>query len=82
MHNIIVEGRKNLNISGVKDCKSFEENIVVLLTELGELTIKGEGLKMDSFSTETGDIKINGTVFALGYTNENKPKSIMGRIFK
>ena len=82
MHNIILEGRKTLNLSGVKDCKSFEENLVVLLTEQGELTIKGEGFQMESFSVETGDIKIIGTVFALGYTNENKPKGLIKRILK
>ncbi len=82
MHNIIMEGRKSLNISGVLDCKSFEDNLVVLQTELGELTLKGEELQMESFSVETGDFKMQGTIFALGYTNENKPKSLIGRIFK
>lgn len=82
MHNIILEGRKILNISGVKDCKSFEDHLVVLQTEQGELTIKGENFQMDSFSVETGDIKFLGTVFALGYTNENKPKGFLNRILK
>lgn len=82
MHNIIMEGRKILNISGVTDCKSFEDNLAVLLTEQGELTVKGEGLIMESFSNETGDFKMQGNIMALGYTNENKPKSLLSRVFK
>ena len=55
---------------------------MVLLTEQGELTIKGEGFQMESFSVETGDIRITGLVFALGYTNENKPKGFLKRVLK
>ncbi len=82
MHNIIMESRKTLNISGVNDCKSFEENLIVLQTTMGELTIKGEELHIDSFSTETGDLKMQGNIFALGYTNENKQKGFLSRVFK
>lgn len=82
MHNIIIEERKQLNISGVKDCKSFEEELVVLITEQGELTIKGTELHMDSFSIETGELVMNGLVYALGYTNENSQKGFLKRLIK
>ena len=39
-HNIIIEDRKNVSISGVTDVESFDEETVVLMTDLGELIIK------------------------------------------
>lgn len=82
MHNLIMESRKKLNLSGIKDCKSFEDDLVVLLTEMGELSIKGESLHIDSFSVETGDLIMNGTIFAIVYTNDEKTRGFFSRIFK
>ena len=42
-HNIIVEDRKKMTLTGVKDVLSFDEETVVLDTSLGRLTIKGSG---------------------------------------
>ena len=82
MHNLIMESRKKLNLSGIKDCKCFEDDLVVLLTEMGELSIKGESLHIDSFSVETGDLIMNGTIFAIVYTNDEKTRGFFSRIFK
>ena len=82
MNNLIMESRKKLNLSGFKDCKSFEDDLVVLLTEMGELSIKGESLHIDSFSVETGDLIMNGTIFAIVYTNDEKTRGFFSRIFK
>ncbi len=82
MHNLIMESRKKLNLSGIKDCKSFEDDLVVLLTEMGELSIKGESLHIDSFSVETGDLIMNGTIFAIVYTNDEKTRGFFSRFFK
>ncbi len=82
MHNIIMEARKSVVISGVKDCKSFEDELIVLETEMGELSIKGEGLHIGSFSVETGDLTMTGSVYAIVYTNDNKAGGFFSRIFK
>ena len=42
--NIIMENRENLSISGIKSVENFDENIIVLQSDMGELTIKGEKL--------------------------------------
>ena len=43
-HGSILEDRKNLTLTGVKDVSGFDEQKVILQTELGELTIKGGNL--------------------------------------
>ena len=46
LQNIYLENREKLNISGVKDVLSFDDQMVILETELGLLTIKGENLRI------------------------------------
>ena len=43
-HNIIIEDRKKLTLSGVKDVISFDDETLLLETALGRLTVKGAGL--------------------------------------
>ena len=45
IQNIVLENREKLNITGVLDVLSFDDQIVILETELGLLTVKGENLK-------------------------------------
>ena len=67
VHNVILEGRKNLTISGVTDVDSFDERCISLYTQLGELVIKGRELHINSMSVETGDMTIEGDIWALNY---------------
>ena len=42
IQNLVLENRQKLSISGVNDVLSFDDQVVVLETELGLLTVKGE----------------------------------------
>ncbi len=82
-HNIILEDRKKLILSGVTDVESFEDDAIQLKTSLGDLTIRGVGLKMESFVAEIGDLTVNGNVYAIVYTNDSsKKQSFVSRLFK
>ena len=76
-HCLIMQDRKELSISGVNDVKNFDEESVVLITEMGILTIRGNDLKINGFSTSSKDIKIEGKIYALIYSDE-----ISGGFFK
>ena len=56
-HNLILEDRANMNLSGVTDVECFDERTIRLYTQLGELVIKGRNLHIDSVSVETGDMR-------------------------
>ena len=43
-HHLVLEDRRALTVSGVSDVDSFDELTVVIYTEMGELTVKGQGL--------------------------------------
>ena len=82
--NIILENRKSLSISGITDVDSFDEKTISLYTQLGELTIQGRELHIDSMSVETGDMTITGDIWAMIYGDRDKkgPFSAFGRLFR
>lgn len=67
-HNVIMENRRSLSLSGVEDVDSFDEQTVVLLTGLGELTVGGEELRIIRFDQETGELDMSGTINDLTYS--------------
>ncbi len=79
-HGIILENRERLSISGVLDVIGFDDETVLMETELGQLTVKGQNLKVLSFTVEAGSISVEGTVSALVYTGATK-KSGLRRLF-
>ena len=73
-HGIVLEDRKNMTLTGVREVSEFDEHKIVLLTELGQLTITGSMLHIIIFSPNTGDLSLDGTIDSLVYTDENKNK--------
>ncbi|MGI5958272.1 MAG: sporulation protein YabP [Massiliimalia sp.] len=67
-HNLILEERKNLSVSGVTDVVSFDEQSVALQTQRGGLVIRGEGLHISKASIETGEVILDGEIDELIYT--------------
>jgi sporulation protein YabP len=82
-HNIIVESRRRMSVSGVTDVDKFDEDIVHIYTSLGELTIKGSDLHVSDLSTDTGEMNIEGQIDAIVYGEaRTSPLSFFGKIFK
>lgn len=82
--NLILENRRNLSISGITDVDSFDEKAICLYTQLGELTIQGKELHIDSMSVETGDMTITGDIWSVVYGDKERksPVSFLGRLFR
>ncbi len=82
-HNLILEDRKMLTVTGVSDVDSFDEQTVAVFTELGELTIRGTDLHINRLSVETGELTVEGKISALIYSEE-QPKStgFFSRVFR
>lgn len=82
--NLILENRSSLSISGITDVDSFDERAICLYTELGELTVQGRELHIDSMSVETGNMSITGDIWAIIYGDRDRkgPLSALGRLFR
>ncbi len=81
-HNIIIEDRKKLTLSGVKDVVSFDDETLLLETVLGRLTVKGAGLHIVNFDTASGDLFAEGKIYAAVYTSDEKNGGFFSRVFR
>ena len=85
IQNIVLENREKLNITGVLDVLSFDDQIVILETELGLLTVKGENLRINKLSLDSSEVTIDGTIYQLAYSEKDsmeKNGGFLGKIFK
>lgn len=83
-HNLILEDRSKLTLTGVTDVDCFDERMINLFTGLGELTIKGRNLHINDVSVETGDMTITGDIWLLQYGEKDRrgPLSLLGKLFR
>ncbi len=84
IHNLILEGRKRLSVSGVTDVDSFDENTVLLYTNMGELTVKGSDLHVNDLSVTSGEMNIEGDIQAVIYGDKDRqsPLGFIGKLFR
>lgn len=73
-HNIIMEDRKKLSVSGVTDIDSFDEQTIIATTDLGELTIRGWNLHITRLNLEQSELMVDGEISSLTYTDV-RPKA-------
>lgn len=81
-HTVTLADRKRLSITGVEDVSCFNEQIVVLKTPLGTLTITGAALNMSQLNQEDGRVTLEGEIDALEYTGGKKKGGLLGRVFR
>ena len=78
MHNLILENRERLSISGVVDVESFNDEMVVADTELGLLIIRGEELHINKLSVESSELSIEGYITSCEYNDKDGRSKGMG----
>ena len=82
-HNITLKERRYLTVSGVTDVDSFDEITIVAYTDAGELTIRGEELKINRLNTETGELNVEGRISSLSYLDEEpRSRSFFSKVFR
>lgn len=73
-HNIIMEDRKKMSVSGVTDIESFDEQTIVAVTQMGELTVRGWDLHITRLNLEQSELMIDGEISSVTYTDV-RPKA-------
>ena len=86
VQNIVLENREKLSVSGVNGVLSFDDQVVLVDTELGLLTVKGENIRINKLSLDTSEVIIEGEISCLNYSQKNQEKSsgtsLLSKIFK
>lgn len=83
-HSLTLEERSRAVISGVEAVDSFNEEMIVLLTSAGAMTLIGENLHVSRLNLEEGQLLIEGSVIALEYDERARKArgSALTRLFK
>jgi sporulation protein YabP len=84
-HDVIMRGRKNLEITGVKQVESFDNEEFLLETVMGFLAIKGQNLQMKNLDVDKGIVSIKGRIFELIYLDDQhgeKAKGFFSKLFR
>ena len=81
-HNIILEDRTKLSISGVIDVDSFDDRQIITKTTKGSLILRGNDLHIDKLSLDSGELVVTGLITDLGYEETAPGGSLWSRLFK
>lgn len=84
-HDVIMKGRKLLDITGVKQVESFDNEEFLLETVMGFLAIKGQNLQMKNLDVDKGIVSIKGKVFDIVYLDDQhgeKAKGFFSKLFR
>jgi len=85
-HNITINERKNIVISGVKKIDSFDEEEFLMETTMGYMIIKGSDLEIIKLDTYQGNVSIKGKINSLNYmetsSKKEKEEGIFSKLFK
>lgn len=81
VQNLILENREKLNITGVIDVESFNDESVVVDTELGVLIIKGIDLHINKLNIDNSELGIEGEIISCEYSEREGSRSKGGGFF-
>jgi sporulation protein YabP len=85
VQNLILENREKLSISGVIDVESFNDECVVVETELGTLIVKGIDLHINKLNIDSSELGIEGEIVSCEYSDResrNRGGGFFARMFR
>ncbi|MCF3944462.1 sporulation protein YabP [Oceanobacillus alkalisoli] len=84
-HQVKLVNRKTLEISGVKEVDSFDNEEFLLETVQGYLIIRGQNLQLKNLDVNAGNVTIKGRIYELSYIDEvsgEKAKGFFSKLFR
>lgn len=89
LHRIVVTSREQATVEGVIHVDSFDDQEVILETDLGMMGIRGEDLHIKQLSLDEGYLSIEGVIKTVEYLEDGmvvsargKSKGFFDRLFK
>lgn len=80
-HSISMENRTKLNITGVEDVESFDENAIIMNTSQGDLIVRGTGLHIGRISLDVGQLSVEGSISELSYEDKAPSGGFWQKLF-
>jgi len=85
VQSVLLENRETLNITGVESVGNFNDENVVLITNKGKLTIKGQKLNISKLNVDEGKLMVKGDINVLVYSDSDGDRekvSFVKKLFK
>lgn len=83
--DICLFSRKRMELTGIDEVDSFTDEQITVTSSLGRIAIEGRGLRIESFDTERGTLRVNGELDSLYYFGDRDPgekKGFFSRLFR
>lgn len=83
-HRLMLENRNALQLTGVQEVTSYDAYSATLETACGTLVVGGNGIRVQNFSSQTGEASILGEVEYLQYQSrihKEKGNGVLRRLF-
>ena len=68
-HSLVMNGRRDMSLTGITDVKEFSENRVTLKTLMGDMCVRGKRLTISRLDTDTGILSVNGEIDMIKYSS-------------
>ncbi len=72
--NITLRDRKKLLITGVRNVESFNEECIVVETELGLLVVRGIEMHINKLDVESAALDVEGEIGVMEYLDHTMPQ--------
>jgi sporulation protein YabP len=83
---VVMHEREAMEVRGVNNVMAFDEEMIILNTDMGHLSVKGEGLHIVTLTLEEGQVAIKGRIDALEYRDvvdfKAKGQNLLKRLLK
>lgn len=76
--NITLRDRKKLMITGVHNVESFNEECIVVDTELGILVVRGVDMHINKLDVESSALDVEGEIAVIEYLDQTVPQRKSG----
>ena len=82
-HQVMLCDREEMTVDGVLSLGSYDEKEIVMETEHGMLTIKGEGLNIKQLNLDKSNVIVDGLVKTITYDDAARvKKGLLERFLK
>lgn len=73
-HNLALCNRETMELDGVTEVHSFDEEKVLIGTQMGMLTVKGTNMQITLLDIANGKLAISGHIRSLDYSDKDMSK--------
>lgn len=82
LHNVIIEDRKRISMTGITDVGSFDEETLNIESSTGCITVRGRNLQITKLSLDSGELCAEGEIVSLMYSAPSgKGKGLFSKMF-